>query len=151
LEFLAGFHPMIVHFPIVLFLLYFLFELIGVFFPRFEDSALLVLFLGIVTGVIAVLTGNQAAGFFVKNFTVNDLTLEAIEEHEFLATLLLWYFFGILIYRYYLRVKKKLNGKIKYILLFLTIIGSILVYQTGAAGGKLVYEHGVGVVENLND
>jgi len=147
LEFLAGFHPLIIHFPIAFFLLYFFLEFTGIFFTQFEDAALLVLFLGVVTGVIAVLTGNQAAEFFAKNFNSNKLITGAIENHEFFATLLIWYFFGVLIYRYYLRTKKKLNRKMKYVLLILTVAGSFLVFQTGNAGGKLVFEYGVGISE----
>jgi len=87
LEFLAGFHPLIIHFPIAFFSLCFLLEIAGLFVTRFDDAALLVLFLGVVTGIAAALTGNQAADLFMKNNSAGEVISGAIENHEFFATL----------------------------------------------------------------
>jgi uncharacterized membrane protein len=62
MDFLAGLHPKVVHFPIALLLTYILCELIGVIFKKdfFSKTAHLLLLLGVIGAVAAVLTGNLA-------------------------------------------------------------------------------------------
>ena len=66
-NFLAEIHPKVVHFPVALLTTYSILEIIGIIFNKefVTKSALLVLCLGVVTALIAVLTGNQAATNFI--------------------------------------------------------------------------------------
>ena len=147
MEFLAGLHPKIIHFPIVLFLLYTLFEFIGVIFKKefFSKSAHIILFLGVLGAIAAVLTGNQAAALMSKWENQGAIIqFHAIHEHEELANTTLWIFVGILVLRTVAVLKKKFTGYIKIAFLAFALAGCYFVYQTGEHGGKLVYKYGLG-------
>jgi uncharacterized membrane protein len=147
MEFLAQFHPKIVHFPIAFLLIYVLLEITGVFSKKeyFQKTAYLFLFLGVLSAVAAVITGNQAAGIASR---LEDkgviIPLGLISEHEEYATINLWYFTGVLVLRTFLVLKKKFKGIYHYIFIVIAIAGAYLIYQTADYGGKLVFEHGVG-------
>ena len=147
MNFLAHFHPEIVHFPIAFFLVYALLEFIGAVFNKefYSKAAHLFLFLGVLSAVAAVLTGN-AAEDAAKELVRAGVSIpkNAIGNHEDYATFTLWYFAGLLFLRTMYVLKKKFTGKIKYLFVVLAIIGSLLVYKTGELGGKLVYKYGVG-------
>lgn len=147
MDFLAHYHPQVVHFPIAFFLAYVFFEIIGIILKKdfLLKAAYLFLFLGVLGAVAAVLTGNSAESaaleLLKKGFPVPK---EAIGNHEDFATFTLWYFSGLLVLRTMLILRKKFTGKLKYIFIILALAGSLLVYKTGELGGKLVYKYGVG-------
>ena len=60
------------------------------------------------------------------------------------ATITLWYFTGLLVFRTYLVLKKKLKGTLQYLLVLLAVVGAFFIYETADYGGKLVFNHGVG-------
>jgi uncharacterized membrane protein len=147
MEFLANHHPQVVHFPIVLFISYFVFELFGVLLKKeyLHTAAYIILIGGVVTSMMAVLTGNQAqtvaeALLNKENSYLKDL----INNHQIMATITVWYFFAMLVLRTYLIVKEKFSVKMKYALIVLGLIGTCLVYATGNIGGSLVFKHGIG-------
>lgn len=147
MEFLAGLHSEIIHFPIAILILYSLFEILGILLKKefLQKSAHLLLAIGVVVSIAAVLTGNQAAeaAELIKN-KIRVYPAELIEEHETYATITLWYFSVILIFRTYLVLKKKFKGILQYLFILLVLIGSFLIYETGNHGGKLVYKYGIG-------
>ena len=119
----------------------------GTFFKKdaFTKSAYFVLILGIITALLAVLSGNQAHETVKHlissgNIYVNKL----IEQHEDYATLSLWYFTGLFFARTYLLIKKKFTVKFQYLFILLGLIGCVLIILTGYFGGALVFEHGIG-------
>ena len=147
MEFLAGLHPQIVHFPIVLFIIYALFEILGTITKKefLSKTAHILLLLGVLGAVAAVLTGNQAealASSWEKQGAI--IQFHAIGEHEEFANITLWFFVGLLVLRTVADLKKKFIGYIKYIFVVLTLVGCYFVYQTGDHGGKLVYKYGIG-------
>lgn len=147
MEFLAVFHPRVVHFPIALFLVYTLLEITGITLRKefFSRAALLILLLAILGCIAAVLTGNQAdqvAKLWEEKGAI--IPFGAISEHEEWATYTLWYMVLIASFRIYLVVNKKFSGFLKYIFIVLSLAGCFLIYETGEEGGKLVYKHGVG-------
>ncbi len=147
MEFLAGLHPKIAHFPIVLFLSYVVLEIISAFSKKevFSKVAHITLLLGVITAFLAVLTGQQAeelASKWDKAGTI--MPLKAIGKHEDLANLTMWYFVAILIIRTFLVLKKKFTVNVKYIFVVLALLGTYFIYQAGEYGGKLVYKYGVG-------
>lgn len=137
---LAEFHPLIVHFPIALFILYIFFEVISLFTKTdfFNKAAALILFLGVITGLIASLTGNLAADTVVDKFEL------VVKKHQEWATMTQWYFTFLLIFRFFLIFKQKFSGYIRYGFVVLALFGIFMVYKTGHYGGKLVYRYGIG-------
>ncbi len=147
LENLAELHPMIVHFPIVLFISYFLVEVSNLFFKQAIVDAVnfIVLFAGILFSVVAVLTGNQAQNAALHVLHSKPIeVVQVIELHETLATISLWLFTAILFLRYYLFSKNKLTQKWKILISVVALIGVIFIYETAFLGGKLVFDFGVG-------
>ncbi len=147
MEFLAGLHPKIIHFPIVLFITYTLFEFLGAITKKefFSKSAHLLLFLGVLGAIAAVLTGNQAeavANSWEKQGAI--IQFHAIGEHEDYANITLWFFAALLVLRTIVVLKKKFTGYVKYIFVAAAIVGCYFVYETGEHGGKLVYKYGLG-------
>jgi len=147
MDFLAGLHPKIVHFPIALLSAYTLFEILGIVLKNefLSKVAHLFLFLGVLSTLAAVLTGNQAeevAEALKKQGVV--IQLQAISEHSDYANYTVWFFSALLVYRTFLVLKKKFQGTIKYLFIVLALAGFFLVFETGEHGGKLVYKYGIG-------
>ncbi|MGD1007403.1 MAG: DUF2231 domain-containing protein [Ignavibacteriaceae bacterium] len=147
MEFLSQLHPKVVHYPIALFIIYALLEIIGALFKRdfFSKSAYLILFIGIVGAIAAVLTGNSAVDTIQQlNKIRTIIPLEAVSEHVNYANFTLWYFSGLLVFRSFIVLKKNFSGVIIYSFVILSLIGVFLIYKTGELGGKLVYKYGAG-------
>ncbi|MEW6005054.1 MAG: DUF2231 domain-containing protein [Stygiobacter sp.] len=146
-ENLAGLHPMIVHFPIVLFISYFLVEVSNLFFKQSIVDAVnfIILLAGVLFSVVAVLTGNQAynAALHILQSKPAEI-VKVLELHETMATISLWLFTAILFLRYYLFSKNKLTQKWKILISIIAFFGVIFIYQTAFLGGKLVFDFGVG-------
>ncbi|NOX65286.1 MAG: hypothetical protein GXO85_05675 [Chlorobi bacterium] len=146
MELLAQYHPLLVHFPIVLFVLYFVFESSGIIFDKeyLLKSAVIILVLGVAGALEAVLTGNQAAQLLDAQGLLTQDINKIIEAHEDWATITLWYYVIVLALRVFLTVNKKFVGKLRYIFVVLSLVGIFFIYKTGEYGGKLVYEYGAG-------
>ena len=146
MDFLAGLHPRIVHFPIALFILYFLFELLGAVSKKdsFSFTAFVLLVLGIISAIAAVLTGNQAATVAQAALNNNQSLKDSIELHQDYATAVLWFFLGVLVLRLYFVLKKKFDRKMKLVFIALSLIGCYLIYMAGSIGGDLVFKYGIG-------
>ena len=153
MEFLAGLHHKVIHFPIACFILYTIFEIAGTVLDKknISTAAYILLIIGVFSCVAAVLTGNQAHEVAEK-LTENGISIphQLIEEHEEYATITLWFFFFLLAGRTFAVVKKKFTKKIQVIFIALALIGCYFLYEAGVYGGKLVYKYGVGteVIKN---
>ena len=152
METIADLHPVVVHFPVALFVLYCLFEILSLLMKNenLVISAHIILITGVITSIGAAVTGNQAAES-VQILSAQGISIpqHLIESHEDYATITMWYFFAILGFRTYFVIKKKFFERIKIIFVILSIVGSILIIETGRIGGVLVYEYGIGT-EILN-
>ncbi len=146
METLSALHPIMVHFPVALFSLYVLLELINLFWENEQFHKLIngFLLIGVLAGIAAVLTGNQAADALGKLPGVTENIKEMVEEHESYATVTLWFFAVLLAARFYLTTKKKFNKMLKITFVILAVAGLFLIYETGEHGGKLVYDLGIG-------
>jgi uncharacterized membrane protein len=147
MEFLAENHPRVIHFAIALLVVYPLLEVLAVIFRKeyLDKAAHLILFIGVLSAVGAVLTGNQAeavAHQWEEQGAI--IPFGEINEHKDYANITLWFFAGLLIARTFLVLKKKFSGIVRYIVVILAVIGLYFVYETGEHGGKLVYKYGVG-------
>ena len=147
MEFLAGIHPKVVHFPIAFLMLYPLMELILLFTAKefFSKAAMLFLAIGVIGSLFAVLSGNQAFEM-VTNWT--DEGKDIFSSHQTFANLTVWYFSALLAIRYFLFVKKKLNSKIISVIFILSLLGVYFVYQAGNYGGKLADQVVINSISN---
>ena len=136
MEFLASIHSKVIHFPIAFLMLYPFLELSFLITRKdfFSKSAMLFLAIGVIGSFFAVLSGNQAFEF-IKNWTNSGK--EIFNTHQTLANLTVWYFSFLLVLRYFLFIKKKLNAIIISVIFVLSLIGGYFVFQAGYYGGKL--------------
>lgn len=147
MEFLAEFHPRVVHFAVAFLSIYPLAELIAFIFKKdyLEKTAHIILFIGVISALAAVLTGNQAenvASLWEEKGAI--IPFGEINEHEEYATITLLFFSALLIIRTFLVIKHKFTGILRIIVLLLAFVGFYFVFEAGDHGGKLVFKHGVG-------
>lgn len=141
-------HAMVVHFPISLLFVGFLFEVISFFYKKefFRQSAFYLLLLGMLGTIISYVVGN-AAGEGMEEGSLR----RAMELHEQAATISLWLtIVTTLVYAgiYFLNYNRSWL-RIIAVLFFAGVIASIV--RTGYLGGQLVYKHGAGVELALPD
>ena len=141
-------HAMLVHFPIALLIVAFLFEIISFFYKRafFRQSAFYLLLSGMLGTVVSYLAGN-AAGEGMNEGPLG----KAMELHEQAATISIWLtIITALLYTgiYFLKYNRSWL-RIIALLLFAAVVGSI--GRTGYLGGQLVYKHAAGVELALPD
>jgi len=143
MEFLAGLHPKVVHFPVALLVAYSCLEITGILFKKefIQKTAYLILCLAVVSALAAVLTGNQAFAAFTS---WNNESREIFNRHELFANITVWSSAIVLVLRTYFLIKKKLYGIKKFIFIIFAIIIVYFVFQTGRYGSELVYKYGVG-------
>jgi len=122
-------HPMLVHFPIALFITSVLFDLLGIWLTA----------LGVLTGLAAFASGDLAAEAAEKAGIAESL----IETHEHLAGATVGLFGALLAWRLLLRNRFGPRTQIAYWMA--ATVGLGLLSATGHYGGSLVYEHGAGV------
>jgi uncharacterized membrane protein len=146
LDFLARLHPIVIHFPIAFLILYMFVEILNVFVKKsyLQKSSLLMLFLGVIGGIASVLTGNQAFQKLPNNSQITQIHYMAVDKHELFASITVWYFLVLLIFKYYRFIKKKNESRIEYLFVIFVIVGAILLYKTAKFGGILVYNFGIG-------
>lgn len=136
-------HPLIVHFPLVLLPLGVVVDLLALGWrkPHWHTLAYGFLWLGAVLSATAVLSGNAAAGAYRKSSQVQGL----VSAHEDWATWTLLLFIGLALSRVPLQMRDELQGRRFALWLVVAIAGCGLLWLTGYTGGELVYLHGVGV------
>lgn len=146
MEFLSKLHPIVIHFPIAFFMLYIFLELVNLYTNNLsiKKISLLILFLGVVGGIVAVLTGNQSFQILQSNPALTQIHKIIISEHEYYATITVWYFFVILVYQIFQFLKNKKTVKKQFLFIVFAVAGLILIYQTAKIGGQLVYKFGIG-------
>ena len=144
---LTHLHPMILHFPIALLIVGFLFDVVALFYKQEQMSRIgfYLLVLGALGTIAALLSGENAGEGIVEQGLLKD----AIEKHEHAAELTLWLVGVTAVARLVLVVLKKYTGVFKAAVLVLFLASVLSVARTGYYGGKLVYEHAAGVQFNI--
>lgn len=137
-------HPMIVHFPVVLLMIAVLFDVIGLFFTKFDwlkKSALFLYFLGTIAAVVAFLTGRAAS----DGLNIPANVINAVNDHADWAEITLWFFSIYTIIRLLIGYFSKSLKKVIVIpIVLLGLLGIYFLYQTGDHGAKLVFGYGLG-------
>lgn len=134
----SHFHPMLVHFPIALVTFGFIAEIISIFFKKekcLSTIGFYLLIFGTLTAVTALLTGV----FFTSE--MSGIADEVKETHELFASLTLIALFVTSVLRIFLKITKKEESSLKWIVFLLYALAAIFVSATGFYGGKLVYSY----------
>ena len=138
------FHPLSVHFPIVLLLLATLFKLISLWSSKitWDHGGRVLLVLGVIGVWISIYTGNLADGIVSRQLC--DPTV--LKEHENFAYTTAWIFtialFIELISNYVDLLKTRI---ISIILVLMLLSGSATLTYVGHLGAELVYQQAAGV------
>ena len=139
-------HPLIVHFPIALLLTAAGLDVVGWALRcnrslRFMATALYVL--GTLAIVAAYFTGRAAAG----SIWLPGMAQAAVKEHWDWAFRTVWFFTILTAVRLVLlwRVRADPRPALIALLTVVGLLGVVLLGETGDRGGRLVYQHGVGI------
>ena len=126
-------HPIIVHFPIALLIVGFLFDLTGAILNRdfFSKTGFYLLILGTL-GVLAAYISGNIAGDGVSE--VGALK-QALENHEDAAQLSLWLMIFASVVRIAIVLLKKYSGAFKWAAVILFLAGILSIARTGYYGG----------------
>ena len=138
-------HPMIVHFPIVLFFFGILTDVAGnilrkkIWLPKLTN---LLYAFGCVSGILAYITGRIA----FSGFTLPEDVAMRATAHMVGATLALVVFIILTLSRFLIYKKVKEVGlKFTIPLLLVGLLASNLLLTAALRGGELVFKHGVGI------
>lgn len=138
------FHPLSVHFPIVLLLMASLFKLIGLWSSKitWDHGGRLMLLLGVIGIWIAIYTGNLADGVVSRELC--DPTI--LKDHENLAYATAWIFTAGLVIEILSRYIDLIKTRISMMLVVaVLIVGSVFLSYVGHLGAQLVYQQAAGV------
>lgn len=138
------FHPLSVHFPIVLLLLATLFKLIGLWSTKitWDHGGRFLLILGVIGVWISIYTGNLADGIVSRQLC--DPTV--LKEHENFAYTTAWIFTVALLIEIVMRYFDLLKTRLfSIILVLLMLVGTGTLAYVGHLGAELVYQQAAGV------
>ena len=138
------YHPLSVHFPIVLLLMATLFRIIGLWSSRitWDQGGRLLLILGVIGVWIAVYTGDLADGIVSRQLC--DPTV--LKDHENMAFTTAWIFTAALFLDFLRRFAEFFENRVvSIILVLLMLTGSGTLTYVGHLGAELVYQQAAGV------
>lgn len=136
----AQLHAFFNDLPIALLLASLVFEALGALLKRdaLRAAAFWALVAGVLGALFAAAAGLLAEGRIDQSPRAHDL----IERHETLAFVVMGIFAALLLWRIFRRV---LNKTEQTVYLTVHVLGVILLLVAGSLGGKLVFEHGLGI------
>ncbi len=140
-RFFGSLHPSLIHFPIVLLFAAVAFDGLGFFTrdSRYDFAARALLIVGIVFTLVAFICGNFAQVWAARAGVSQD----ALEYHEFLATVSSWLFVGLTGWKMLMPIEPKKRVRAAWLVAALS--ACIVMGYTGHQGGVLVFEHGAAV------
>jgi len=138
------FHPLSVHFPIVLLLMATLFKLINLWSTKstWDQGGRFMLLLGVIGIWIAIYTGDLADGIVSRQLC--DPTV--LKEHENFAYTTAWIFTGALVVELLMRYIDLIKTRLLSVILVLSmLVGTGFLMYVGHLGAELVYQQAAGV------
>ena len=138
-------HPPFASLPFAFILVVIAFELLSLFLKRpwMRHAALVVLAFAAIAVAAAFYTGYQASESANQTFVVAD---SEIADPQFYGRLLLFTIIPCAAVGFFSVIAKYSQSLFRAVYLFLLLVSLGLVVTTGYLGGKLVFEHGAGVV-----
>lgn len=139
------FHPLIVHFPIVLTPLCLLLILFSILWKKeLEGGALLAGILSALSAILALLSGEKAHEIVHQYFP--QVPHSALDLHEEWGERSAYLLIGVSALWLILYFVKRLESLRRIVILFGFTAGLVFVILAGRYGGDLVYQHGAGVL-----
>jgi uncharacterized membrane protein len=129
---------MLVHFPIALILIGFLFDLISIFYKK-EAGLSMVGFYMLILGTLSALIAVMSGALFTSEMTGAAGAMK--ETHELFAWITVINLILLSVYRIYIRVKAWDGNAIKRIAFAWYGVAAVCVALTGFYGGTLVYNY----------
>jgi uncharacterized membrane protein len=136
-------HPIIVHFPIAIITIAFLYDV----FNAFREGSFLPE-RGLALWMIAVIGAWISVGTGPEEHAHGNTTYLGI--HSTLADITAIIVSVIAAYRLWLTItnRKVLFQKLKYLYLIISVVAVVFIFSVGYYGGKMVYDDGIGVKVN---
>ena len=139
-----NFHPIIVHFPIALLLTSVFFDFLALLLKpqsALQTAAFYLLILGVLFGIAAGISGDSAAQALSESHHFHP----DIQVHADFANGTIWLSILLLVSRAYFTIRGHFFSGWKAAYLILGLVTACLLSMTGYLGGRLVFEHGLGV------
>ena len=143
-EWAPNLHPMVVHFPIALLAAAVLVDAVSLFWRKHLSTAAIVLYvLGALGTVVSYLSGRAAADSVFVSGRANII----LTTHADWGTVAIWFFVSYALLRLVVAWKARWGRRLAVHgpLVLLAVGGLFVIYKTADNGGRMVYEHGVGV------
>lgn len=138
----SHFHPMLVHFPIAIITVGFLFDLVSLFFkkdPCLSRTGYWLEIIGMAGAIFAF-----GSGYFLTSPMEGEAGIMR-EKHEFYATATLISIIIATLFRIVIAYLNKETTNMKYLSLGLFFIAFVFVSITGYLGGTLVIDYMIGL------
>ena len=141
---MESWHPMVVHLPIALILLWPVIDGLGLALGRSDLSALA---LGLLCATVLFSLFATATGQFAYDAAIeNGVSRRLLDTHADSANLVPWLILALAAVRAWLPTKLGRAGH--WTAVALGVAAGAFIIVVGASGGELVYEHGVGVKDH---
>ncbi len=139
----VGLHPAVVHFPIVLLVAAFVLDVVGFATGRTGPSAAArwAIWVGTVTTGLAVWSGHHAGEAAQESLA--PMVEALVVRHHDLALVTLGGAAVLSLWRLLVRSDVGFKWQLAYLILFAVLLAQLT--RTAHLGGRLVFEHGVGV------
>jgi len=132
-------HPALVHFPIACWSLGTIADVAGIYFGKeISDMATHL----VVTGLVVSIPTIFAGALDLKNVKQESIAQNIVMNH-ITYVIIAWMFYAATLF-----TRLKSSGDLFSISMALSVGGFVCLVIAGWYGGKLVYEHGVGVVKH---
>ena len=135
-------HPMIVHFPIAIIMIGFLFDLSSLFITREKCLSRMGLYLEVI-GMFSAIAA-FGSGYYLTSPMEGEAGVMR-DQHQLFATLTLISIILAAFFRLVLVYQKKEESYLKYAAMSLFLLAFVFVIITGHLGGLLVYENMIGL------
>lgn len=138
---LNNIHPLLVHFPISLFIVFFISDVLGCLFNKIQwrQFASFALYIGAISAILTVAAGFQAA----YSVTHNEATHLIMLRHQSFAVTLTLLAISLSLYRFF--ADQSFLQKKTYLQFFFSALLILLLTFAADLGGLMVYEYGVAV------